>query len=195
MKRAFTILAMFPILAVGGCEMFNKDKHDSHHMQAGKPTGKVAVAVLTPSKAATTQPGMNNVTGALTFTEMEGDTVLVVGEVKGLSANTEHGFHIHEKGDMSAPDLASAGAHFNPGGAKHGGPHSAMRHAGDFGNIKSDASGVAKVHGTFEGVSLGGTNSIVGRSVIVHAKPDDLQTDPSGNSGARVAGGVIEMKK
>jgi Cu-Zn family superoxide dismutase len=138
---------------------------------------------------------MNNVTGMLTFSELDDNKVLVVGEIKGLTPNTEHGFHIHEKADLSAPDLSSAGPHFNPAGAKHGGPHSAQRHAGDFGNIKSNASGVAKVDATFDGVSLQGTNGIVGRSIIVHAKPDDLMTDPSGNSGARVAGGVIEMKK
>lgn len=183
-------------LMASGCDTFNKEKDGKHHaMQSSKPAGKVAVAMVVPSKAATTQPSMNNVTGMLTFTEVDGDKVLVIGEIKGLTPSTEHGFHIHEKSDLSTPDLSSAGPHFNPSAAKHGGPHSAQRHAGDFGNIKSNSSGVAKVDMTFDGVSLEGANGIVGRSVIVHAKADDLATDPSGNSGARIAGGVIEMKK
>ncbi len=196
MKSAISLILAVWLISLG-CEMFNKDQaqdHD-HHAKAGKPTGKVAVAMIKPSSAATTQPTMKNVTGMLTFTEMEGDKVLVVGEIKGLTPSTEHGFHIHEKGDLNSPDLSSAGAHFNPTGEKHGGPHSARRHAGDFGNIKSNADGVAKIDMTVEGVSFQGANGIVGRSVIVHAKADDLMTDPSGNSGARVAGGVIEMKK
>lgn len=192
-----SILVSVAVLSLG-CEMFNKDKDkddDVHRAHAGQQTGKVAMATLKPAAASTTQPSMQNVTGTLTFTELDGNRVHVTGEIKGLTTNTEHGFHIHEKGDLSAPDLSSAGAHFNPTGAKHGSPHSAERHAGDFGNIRSDTKGIARVDGIFDGVSLQGTNSIVGKSVIVHAKPDDLRTDPSGNAGGRVAGGVIEMKK
>jgi Cu-Zn family superoxide dismutase len=178
---------------MSGCDMFNKDK--DHHDHAGTPTGKVAVAHVKPSAAAAAQPTMNNVTGMITFTEMAGNKVLVVGEISGLTPNTEHGFHIHETGDLSAPDLSSAGPHFNPGAEKHGGVHSSVRHVGDLGNIKSDSNGVAKVNVTADNATLQGTNAIVGRSIVVHAQADDLKTDPSGDSGARVAAGVIEMKK
>jgi Cu-Zn family superoxide dismutase len=106
----------------------------------------------------------------------------------------KHGIHVHEKGDCSAPDAASAGAHFNPTNQHHGGPMTAEHHAGDFGNIEADASG--KAHVDWKGkMSLSGADSIIGRSLVVHEKEDDLKTDPSGNSGARQACGVIEAAK
>jgi Cu-Zn family superoxide dismutase len=176
--------------------MFDKDKdNDARGAQAGKGTGKVAVAKLQPSKAATTQPTMQNVSGTITFTEMPGNKVHVTGEVRGLTPNTEHGFHVHEKGDLSSPDLSSAGAHFNPENKTHGGLHGEKRHVGDLGNIRSNAQGVARVDITMENATLQGTNAIAGRSILVHAKADDLKSDPSGNSGGRIAGGVIEVKR
>src|SRR3989440_424771 len=102
----------------------------------------------------------------------------------------KHGFHIHEKGDCSAPDAMSAGPHFNPKHQHHDGPTGTERHAGDFGNVEADASG--KGHLEWKGkLDLSGPNSIIGKSVIVHEKEDDLKTDPAGNSGARFACGVI----
>jgi Cu-Zn family superoxide dismutase len=134
----------------------------------------------------------SQVTGTVTFTKT-GDMVQVVGDFTGLKPG-KHGFHIHEKGDCSAPDAASAGAHFNPTQQHHGGPMTADHHMGDFGNIEADASG--KAHVDWKGkMSLSGADSIVGKSVVVHEKEDDLKTDPSGNSGARVACGAIEAAK
>ena len=158
------------------------DKKDD----AKKPAPVVAVIKGTETH--------KDVKGRLVFHEVEGG-VHVVGEIGGLTPG-KHGFHIHQKGDLSDPKLASAGGHFNPGGVKHGGPNTEERHAGDWGNIEANEKGVAKVDGTFKGVSLNGEkNGIMGRSVIVHAGEDDLKTDPSGNSGDRIAGGVIEVKK
>jgi superoxide dismutase, Cu-Zn family len=114
----------------------------------------------------------------------------------GLTPNTTHGFHIHEKGDLSAPDLGSAGAHYNPESHPHAGPDAPMRHAGDLGNVTSDAQGHVQKELTVDNISIGGAkNDILGKSVIVHAKADDLKSQPSGDAGGRVAGGVIEMKK
>jgi Cu-Zn family superoxide dismutase len=149
-----------------------------------------AVATVAPSKSATTQPTNNNVTGTVTFTDT-GEKLTFVADIDGLEPNTEHGFHIHEKGDLSDPDLKSAGGHFNPTHEHHGGPTSEHHHAGDLGNLKADANGHAHLEGTVEHASLSGDNSILGRSVIIHAKPDDEKSDPAGNSGARIAGGVI----
>jgi Cu-Zn family superoxide dismutase len=127
---------------------------------------------------------------------MPGGIVRATVNLTGLPPNSTHGFHIHEKGDLSAPDLASAGSHFNPRGHQHGGPSSPMSHAGDLGNVTSDASGNVSTEMTVNGVTVDqGTTGIVGRSVILHAQADDLKTDPSGNSGARIAGGVIEAKQ
>ena len=134
----------------------------------------------------------SQVTGMITFTKT-GDEVQVVGDITGLKPG-KHGFHLHEKGDCSAADAASAGAHFNPGQHKHGGPTTAERHEGDLGNIEADASG--KAHIDWKGkMSLSGGDSIIGKSVVVHEKEDDLKTDPSGSSGARQACGVIEAAK
>src|SRR4029078_7554738 len=131
----------------------------------------------------------SKVTGTITFTK-SGDDVEVTGDIENLKPG-KHGFHLHEKGDCSAADAASAGAHFNPTKQHHGGPMTAEHHTGDLGNIEADASG--KAHIQWKGkMSLSGADSIVGKSVVVHEKEDDLKTDPSGNSGARIACGGIE---
>ncbi len=152
-----------------------------------------AVATVGPSKAATTQPVNTNVTGTVTFTT-DGDHLDFVADIDGLEPNTEHGFHIHAKGDLSDPELKSAGGHFNPTHEHHGGPTSEHHHAGDLGNLKADANGHAHLEGTVTHATLGGdaATSILGRSVIIHGKADDEKSDPAGNSGARIAGGVIK---
>jgi superoxide dismutase, Cu-Zn family len=134
----------------------------------------------------------SQVTGTVAFTKA-GDEVRVVADIQGLKPG-KHGFHVHEKGDCSAPDAASAGGHFNPTHQHHGGPSTAEHHTGDLGNIEADSSG--KVHLDWKGkMSLNGADSIIEKSVVVHEKEDDLKTDPAGNSGARVACGVIEAAK
>ena len=146
-----------------------------------------AVAVLHPTAG-------NKVSGIVTFTE-EADGVRVQADIAGLPPG-KHGFHVHEFGDCSAPDLASAGAHFNPTNKPHAGPDSAARHVGDMGNVDADASGAAKLNYVDHEISL--TNdqrSVIGRSVVVHAKADDLKSQPAGDSGARVACGVIGRAK
>jgi Cu-Zn family superoxide dismutase len=153
---------------------------------------KVAVAYIHPAKAASTQPAGGNASGTVTFTQM-GDKVQVVADLTGLAPG-KHGFHIHEKGDLSSPDLASAGGHFNPGGHPHGGPTTSAVHEGDLGNILASSDGTAHLKITVNDITIGTRqpNDILGRSVIVHAKPDDLTSQPSGNSGPRIAGGTIE---
>jgi Cu-Zn family superoxide dismutase len=127
------------------------------------------------------------------FTQLKG-YVLVEGDIKGLTPG-KHGFHIHDKGDCSAPDAASAGGHFNPTNQKHGPPNSAKSHMGDLGNISADSSGNAKFKFKDKFIQLTGEHSIVDRSVIVHANLDDEKTQPTGNSGARVACGVIQLSQ
>jgi Cu-Zn family superoxide dismutase len=156
----------------------------------------VAVAQMRPSQAATTQPLNNNVTGTVTFTQTA-DGVSFVADIDGFEPNTKHGFHIHDKGDLSAPNLSSAGGHFNPTHEAHGGPNSPHHHLGDLGNLEADANGHAHLEGTMKGVALtaGDPLSILGRSVIIHAKEDDEHSQPAGNSGARIAGGIIVLSK
>jgi Cu-Zn family superoxide dismutase len=130
----------------------------------------------------------SKVAGTVTFTQT-GDEVQVTADIQNLTPG-KHGLHIHDKGDCSAPDAASAGGHFNPMHQHHGGPMTTERHAGDLGNIEADASG--KAHLEWKGkLQMTGANSIIGKSVVVHEKDDDLKTDPAGNSGARIACGAI----
>jgi superoxide dismutase, Cu-Zn family len=151
--------------------------------------GSLAQAQEVTKAAAQLEPKSGSqVTGTVTFTKV-GDEIQVVADIQNLKPG-KHGFHIHEKGDCSAADAASAGAHFNPTQKHHGGPMTAEHHTGDLGNLEADASG--KAHLDWKGkLSLSGTDSIIGKSVVVHEKEDDLKTDPSGNSGARIACGAI----
>jgi superoxide dismutase, Cu-Zn family len=219
MKTILAAAAFAALFALAGCQENDRDTrhgrsgdhrgrmHDNHrHGRApgdmnpnadrgSSQQGRLAVANVTPSRAATTQPAMNNVRGTVTFTPEGDEAVRVSVEVTGLPPNSTHGFHVHEKGDLSAPDLSSAGAHWDPHGTqRHGGPEDDHKHAGDLGNLTSDGSGKATLNTTLRGVSLNGQNSLVGKSVIIHAKADDLKSQPSGDSGGRIAGGVIEMK-
>lgn len=148
-----------------------------------------AMATIEPAKNA-----KQKVTGTVHFMADEsGHGVKVTGDLKGLTPNAKHGFHIHEKADLSDPDLKSAGSHFNPTNGKHGGPDTQQRHGGDLGNVTADAQGNAHFTVMAQGISVGGEkDGVVGRSVVVHEKADDLKTDPAGDSGARIAGGVIK---
>ena len=145
-----------------------------------------------PSATAAVRPASGSqVHGTVTFTQV-GSRVRVVGEIAALTPGA-HGFHVHEKGDCSSPDAESAGGHFNPQGKKHGPAHSADRHAGDLGNLTANEYGRANVSIMVDGLSVGkGADSVVGKAIVVHANADDLKTDPSGNSGARVGCGVIQ---
>lgn len=162
--------------------------------EEAKPEAEQTAAPATVTKAvAVLQPTANNsVTGTVTFTQMEGH-VHVVADLFGLTPGI-HGFHVHEKGDCSAPDASSAGGHYNPSTMQHSAPDSANRHMGDLGNIVADSTGNAHLDWMDMHLALNGENSIVGKAVIVHADPDDFTTQPTGNAGARVACGVIEAK-
>lgn len=135
----------------------------------------------------------NTVTGTVTFTGTA-EGVRVVADLSGLTPG-KHGFHIHEFGDCSSPDGLSAGGHFNPSGSMHGAPADQVRHAGDMGNLEADASGKAHLEYVDPHMSFDGPNSILGRSVIIHAKEDDMKTQPTGNAGARIGCGVIGLAK
>ena len=134
----------------------------------------------------------NSAQGTLTLTE-EGSGVRVTGQITGLSPG-EHGIHVHETGDCSAPDASSAGNHYNPANTHHGSPEATPHHIGDLGNITADANGTAQIDRVFPGVALQGARSILGRAMVVHMERDDLTTQPSGASGARVACGVITQR-
>ena len=151
----------------------------------GPGEGPKAVAKLEPTAG-------NNARGTVTFTQ-RGNEVTVVAELSGLKPNADHGFHVHEKGDCSSGDGMSAGGHFNPANKPHGYHMATERHAGDLPNVKADASGNAKA--TFQTTLLAigsGANDVLGKGVIVHRDPDDFNSQPAGNSGPRIACGVIQ---
>jgi Cu-Zn family superoxide dismutase len=127
--------------------------------------------------------------GVIVFTVV-GDEVEVKGEVKDLTPG-QHGFHVHQFGDLTKDDGMSTGGHFNPEGKDHGAPSSKDRHVGDLGNITADKNGVAVINFKDKVITLDGPHSIIGRGLIVHAKADDEKTQPTGDAGGRVAGGVI----
>jgi Cu-Zn family superoxide dismutase len=173
MKR-YTILAA-ALAALSGCAVL--------------PPVPIAVADLSPTQG-------SQASGTATFVERSGK-LIVDGRFKGLTPG-QHGIHIHEKGDCSAPDAMSAGGHYNPTGEPHGAQDSAKRHGGDLGNLTADANGDATLNVTLESGRIGigklAANTVAGKALIVHADPDDLSSQPAGNSGKRVACGVIALQ-
>jgi superoxide dismutase, Cu-Zn family len=116
-------------------------------------------------------------------------------DVTGLPAG-EHAIHLHEAAKCDPPDFKTAGAHFNPTHKKHGLENPEGHHAGDMKNIKVNDDGALRdtVYDSDVTLGGGGANSLFakgGTSLVIHAKPDDMKTDPSGNSGDRIACGVI----
>jgi Cu-Zn family superoxide dismutase len=152
---------------------------------APAPAAASATVQLAPTQG-------NTANGSLSLAA-HGDAVHLTGTIQGLAPNGQFGFHIHEKGDCSAPDASSAGEHFNPANAQHGNPQGEAHHAGDMLNVTSDAQGVAQVDAQADGATLNGglATDVQGRALVLHEKADDYATQPSGGSGARIACGVI----
>jgi len=154
----------------------------------GSMGGKPSTAVeLVPTAAITPNPTR----GTVTFTALD-HGVRVAGEVRGLVPGSEHGFHIHEKGDCGDNGNASGG-HFNPTGGTHGKFGAPGSHAGELPSLRADSSGVARFSLEDHSISLtpGAANSVIGRALVVHRDPDDFTTQPAGNSGPRIACSVI----
>jgi Cu-Zn family superoxide dismutase len=150
---------------------------------AAKATGQVAIATVQPL-------GGSAVKGFVLFTPRD-HGVEINADISGLTPG-KHGFHIHEFGDCSAPDGGSAGPHFNPEGTPHGAPGAAASHAGDYGNLEADASGHAVLKYVSHRITLDqSATGVLGRSVIVHEKADDMTTQPTGAAGGRIGCGVI----
>lgn len=137
--------------------------------------------------------------GAATFTAVQGTGVKIALDVHGLPPGL-HGFHIHSKGQCEPPEFGSAGPHFNPQHKQHGLRNPQGPHAGDLGNLQVGTNGQAHVVILDPRLSLasGNPNSILrpgGASLVIHARPDDEMSDPSGNSGERIACGTISTAR
>lgn len=135
----------------------------------------------------------NSTSGRVEFIQ-QGDLVLVTGTISGLKPGAEHGFHVHEKGDCSSGDGMSAGGHFNPLGKPHA-HGSSERHAGDLPSLRADDKGNARYRAEMDVITVAtGPTSVVGKGLIVHRDPDDYKTQPTGNSGPRIACAVIRAE-
>lgn len=155
------------------------------------PNPRTVASARLASSAAVPQPNPQSpVQGTLEFSQVRG-VVSVSGVITGLKPNAAHAFHVHEKGDCSAPDFSSAGGHFNPTSQPHGAHDGAHHHLGDMPPLMADANGTVRVSFNSESLTLTGPNSIIGKAVIVHRDPDDVTAQPAGNAGPRLACGVI----
>ena len=145
--------------------------------------GPMGMVMLTPISG-------SQATGTVHLQELGDGSVDVSADITGVPPGV-HGFHIHDKGDCSDNGNA-AGGHFNPTNAPHADPNAQSHHAGDFGNVTADANGEIHAHFNTRAITIKpGTTSAVGHAIILHANPDDLTTQPSGNAGPRIACGVV----
>lgn len=169
-----------------------------HHEEPAPAPPAAETAAPAPAPAAQTAvatlagPEGSGVEGSVEFSATA-DGVHISARVSGLAGAGSHGFHVHEVGDCSAPDFTSAGGHFNPTEAIHGGPEDPEHHAGDLGNIEVGEDGTGTLHANSSMLTLGeGPNSVIGRAVILHEGTDDFASQPTGAAGGRLACGVVE---
>jgi superoxide dismutase, Cu-Zn family len=169
-----------------------------------RAAGLVVVALLLAGCSSMMSGGDNAAVAELTNTSGQsvgtarftqaGNVVRILVEAKGLPPGP-HGAHVHAVGKCDPPDFNSAGPHFNPTNKQHGALNPQGSHAGDLPNLTVGPDGTGRMETTTEQLSLGSGPSSVwdadGSALVVHANADDFKTDPTGNSGARVACGVL----
>lgn len=169
----YPLLLTLPLLALTGCETIDE-----------LPTERLGQATI---RLADGRPGG---TAQLLAS---GSGVSITIAVAGMTPGT-HGVHLHMVGACDAPEFTTAGSHLNPGMKQHGSENPAGAHLGDLPNLIVGASGTGTVSATLAGAReqvLAQIFDADGTAVVVHANPDDYRTDPSGNSGARIACGVL----
>ncbi|WP_242360491.1 superoxide dismutase family protein [Anaeromyxobacter sp. SG17] len=156
----------------------------------------LTVTAAAPAAKAVLKDADGKEVGTATLTPTRGGVKVAVA-VAGLPPG-KHGIHLHGAAKCEPPDFKSAGGHFNPFGKKHGVHNPEGVHAGDLPNLTVGKNGKAKATFTAKGATLGaGEGSLLGpdgTALVIHADPDDEKTDPAGNSGARIACGVVEKQ-
>lgn len=176
MRMGVTAVAAAAMVLLAGC--------NEEGPKTGMPVegGAKAVAMLRTAQGAEA--------GRASATEVAGGLRFAV-EVAGMPAGT-HGVHVHTTGRCDAPDFTTAGGHWNPTQMKHGSMNPQGPHQGDIPNLEVGADGRGTVAATVPGATMAGLMDQDGAAFVVHAGPDDLMTDPAGNSGGRIACGVFQ---
>jgi len=169
------------------CAQSSSHSHDHNHDHGhghsqAEPDPTKAIAVFTATKG-------NDTSGWVMFEKVPGG-IKVTGRIENLTPG-EHGFHVHQYGDLRKDDGTGTGGHFNPMGTPHAGRDAPVRHVGDMGNVTANQNGVAEFSFVDDDLAFEGASSIIGRGLIVHAGKDDLTSQPSGAAGPRVGMAVI----
>ena len=186
-----SVLAMIGLVAIscaGGANVGRSSATPNVDSFDESPTAIVANAAL--------QDKDGKVVGLVSFRETRLG-VRVDVKVTGLPPG-KHGMHIHETGKCDAPDFASAGGHFNINGQQHGIPGATTAHAGEMPNLEVNekGTGTALFYSPMVSLNKAASNGLTfgnGTAVVIHANEDDYKTQPSGNSGARIACGVVKL--
>lgn len=189
MTRVAPILAAgFAALSLAACSQEPEMPTESNLAEATTAPAEPAPIALTGADGA----AMGHVTLS---DDANGVTIRI--EASGLPEGV-HGVHLHEKGLCEGPKFASAGAHWNPGFKQHGRDNPLGAHLGDLANFEIDAAGKGSTSFLVAGVTMSGVSTVVdtdGTSLVIHAKADDYKTDPSGESGDRIACAVVRPPK
>lgn len=189
MKRTL-LLAVLPLIASACGQPAVEPAQDN--AAAGMPMNEVQTNASAPGSAAAAQLAAADgvARGSATLTDTpEGLSVQIAAE--GLAAG-EHGWHIHMTGRCDGPKFESAGGHWNPTNRQHGRDNPQGAHGGDMPNLTAGADGKAASSFTIAGQTLASLLDTDGAALVIHAKPDDYKTDPSGASGDRIACGVLQ---
>lgn len=174
MTMTMTMLGL-AVLGLSACQ------NDRTALGEATPGGRSATAALRTSAGAEA--------GRATATEVAGGLRFTL-DARGLPVGT-HGAHVHLVGRCDAPDFTTAGGHWNPTARQHGSQNPAGPHEGDLPNLIVGTDGRGTIGVTVPGATMDGLLDADGAAMVVHASPDDLRTDPSGNSGGRIACGVF----
>lgn len=177
MRIAITAAALLATISVGGCASYTQG------MGAQELSSSIAVAVLRKADGTPV--------GRATAREVQGGLRVTI-DAMAVPGGT-HGAHIHTTGRCDGPDFMTAGGHWNPAGTQHGSMNPAGPHDGDLPNIIIGTDGRGTLGVLVPAGTLDRLLDSDGAAMVIHAAADDMMTDPSGNSGARIACGVFAV--